>query len=359
MPKKSTTTPCIQRYKKKNGSFSYYVSIRRKHAKPIQKCCKTQTEAKHWLRSMQTKIIETRSFKELKSWKYTLSELIDRYEDSCFASFGQKDFGSICHLKWWRGNFGAKLLQDITPSLIASAKERLRQEKTRTKTFRSPACANRYLSSLSKVFTVATKEWELLLVNPFSKVSMFPENRGRIRFLSKAELQALLPECKSNENHNLYPVVYLAASLGMRFGEIANLLWKNIDFDKRLIILEVTKNKDMRILPMSEQLYSYLLEMSRGKSLEKRIFVYKSKIAFYTAIRRSFKQVLTTLHLTDVVFHTLRHTAASHFAMNGASQGELMEILGHRSIQTSKRYTHFNKQHLSKIIQKTNSNLSL
>lgn len=118
---------------------------------------------------------------------------------------------------------------------------------------------------------------------------MFPENRGRIRFLSKAELQALLQECKSNENHNLYPVVYLAASLGMRFGEIANLLWKNIDFDKRLIILEVTKNKDMRILPMSEQLYSYLLEMSKDNKPDHTIFVYKSKIAFYTAIRRSFK----------------------------------------------------------------------
>lgn len=358
MPKKLTTTPCIQRYKKKNGSFSYYVSIRRKCSKPMQKCFKTQAEAKHWLRNMQTKIIETNSFKEFKSWKYTLSELLDRYENSCFASFGQ-NFGSICHLKWWRKHFGAKLLQDITPSIIAAAKEKLRQEKTRTKTFRSPACANRYLSSLSKVFTVATKEWELLPVNPFSKVSMFPENRGRIRFLSKAELQALLQECKSSENHNLYPVVYLAASLGMRFGEIANLLWKNIDFDKRLVILEITKNKDMRILPMSEQLYSYLLEMSKDKKPDHKIFIYKSKIAFYTAIRRPFKQVLTILHLTDVVFHTLRHTAASHFAMNGASQGELMEILGHRSIQTSKRYTHFNKQHLSKIIQKTNSNLSL
>jgi len=74
-------------------------------------------------------------------------------------------------------------------------------------------------------------------------------------------------------------------------------------------------------------------------------------------IRKAFQSVLNKLKLDDVVFHSLRHTAASHLAMSGASQGELMEILGHRSPIMTRRYTHFNKSHLAKLLQRTNDNL--
>lgn len=50
-------------------------------------------------------------------------------------------------------------------------------------------------------------------------------------------------------------------------------------------------------------------------------------------------------------YHDLRHTCASHLAMNGAIQGELMEILEHRS-PTIISYTHFSKEHISRILQR-------
>ena len=39
-------------------------------------------------------------------------------------------------------------------------------------------------------------------------------------------------------------------------------------------------------------------------------------------------------------FHDLRHTAASYLLEGGASLAQIGEILGHRSAQTSKRYSH-------------------
>ena len=44
-------------------------------------------------------------------------------------------------------------------------------------------------------------------------------------------------------------------------------------------------------------------------------------------------------------------------AMNGATQGELMEVLGHRSPTMTRRYAHFSKEHIARILQKTSNHL--
>ncbi len=156
-------------------------------------------------------------------------------------------------------------------------------------------------------------------------------------------------------------MVLLASYLGMRFGEIAELKWKNIDFDNRLITLEITKNKDVRILPITDQIYDYLKDRKSAGKGEEYLFPSRDPLKRYpySMIRKAFQLVLQDLGLEDVVFHSLRHTAASHLAMSGATQGELMEVLGHRSPIMTKRYAHFNKAHLAKLLQRTNNNLNL
>ncbi len=143
------------------------------------------------------------------------------------------------------------------------------------------------------------------------------------------------------------------------FGEIADLKWKNVDFENRLITLEAIKNNDIRVFPIPDQLYAFL-QSKRGLSNDKE-YVFPSKNPSkrypYSMIRKAFQAVLKQLGLEDVVFHSLRHTAASHLAMSGATQGELMEVLGHRSPIMTRRYAHFNKEHLAKLLQKTNSHL--
>ena len=52
-------------------------------------------------------------------------------------------------------------------------------------------------------------------------------------------------------------------------------------------------------------------------------------------------------------FHDLRHTAASYMAMTGATQGELMAILGHKTSNMTKRYTHYNSKHLQDLMTRT------
>ena len=179
------------------------------------------------------------------------------------------------------------------------------------------------------------------------------ESSGRNRYLSEEELHTLLAYCQKSTNRNLYGMVLIAAAMGLRFGEIANLCWKHIDFNRKLITLEITKNGDRRVVPMPNQVSSYLSEIPGPKMPEKHVFPSKNSTnKSASLIRKAFQKAIKLSDLQDFRFHDLRHTCASHLAMNGATQGELMEVLGHRSPVMTKRYAHFSKEHIAKILQK-------
>jgi integrase len=77
-------------------------------------------------------------------------------------------------------------------------------------------------------------------------------------------------------------------------------------------------------------------------------FVFKNKTGFTPFYyRKAWQDVVAAAKLEDFRFHDLRHLAASHLAMAGASQRELMEVLGHKSAQMTKRYSHFFDQHVA------------
>ncbi|MEI8301065.1 MAG: site-specific integrase [Chlamydiota bacterium] len=359
MAKGTDNIRCIRKYEKKDGSCTYHAEVRRKHAKPLRKVFTTMTAAKNWVRTTESSILEGRMPQETKARKYSVKDLIEQYKNLYLSKYPARLETQITHLQWWENRYGKKFLGDITPSLLAQAKDALLKECTPKNTLRSGPTVNRYLATLSKAFSIACKEWEWINENPFRRVSKLPEHKGRTRFLSKDELQSLLQACKAHKNPNLYGMVLMAASLGMRFGEVADLQWKHIDFENRLITLEVTKNHDVRILPMPDQIYA-LLKDKKGQA-DKEEFVFPSRDPAkrdpYSMIRKAFQSVLKELGLKDVVFHSLRHTAASHLAMGGATQGELMEVLGHRSPTMTRRYAHFNKEHIAKLLQKTNNDI--
>jgi integrase len=116
------------------------------------------------------------------------------------------------HLDWWVKRFGGRTLAEITPDLVAEARDALAAEKfTRGRSrevkgvtvppaeyARSGATVNRYLATLSAMLTVAAKEWRLLDRNPVSDVSKKKAARGRIRFLSDSERDALLKACSAS-----------------------------------------------------------------------------------------------------------------------------------------------------------------
>jgi hypothetical protein len=106
MAKSSDNIRCIRKYPKKDGTFSFHAEVRRKGAKPLRQVFRTLTEAKNWVRSNETAILEGKLPQEVKARKYTVNDLIERFYASGgnreaylaflpFASFSKGFFGYV------------------------------------------------------------------------------------------------------------------------------------------------------------------------------------------------------------------------------------------------------------------------
>jgi len=65
----------------------------------------------------------------------------------------------------------------------------------------------------------------------------------------------------------------------------------------------------------------------------------------------SFRKVMKCLSIRDLCFHSLRHTFASNPAMNGVDLATIQELLGHKSIVMTKRYSHPTPEHKKKAVE--------
>ena len=66
--------------------------------------------------------------------------------------------------------------------------------------------------------------------------------------------------------------------------------------------------------------------------------------AWHTARRRA--------GLTDFRFHDLRHSAASHLVQSGANLAEIAELLGHKDIRMTRRYSHVHNAHTQALVDR-------
>ncbi|MDN3509424.1 MAG: site-specific integrase [Candidatus Neptunochlamydia sp.] len=260
------------------------------------------------------------------------------------------------HLKWWIKEFNLLEIKDITPSFIAECRDKLLKEPTHQKKQRAPATVVRYLSSLSALFETALKEWHWLDKNPVRMIRKPSVSNSRTRFLSEEECQKLLTSCKESKNPYLYSVVVIALSTGMRRGEILGLKWKDIDFEKKLITLEQTKNGTTRYVPLVSLAAQVLKSLFEKETiLDSSYHVFPSlNPNRYLDIRTAWQFALKRAEITDFTFHSLRHSCASFLAQTNTNQRDIAEILGHRDLRMTFRYSHLTTSHLGEKLEKAN-----
>ena len=213
----------IQKRKNKNGSTSYRVMIRPNDGlPPTYKTFPTLQEAKDWSVQEEARRRQGLYFPDQARKKHTLTELIDRYIELILPSKPKNARDILRHLNWWKEKLGKYGLNAISPDLIAGLRKELIEGKTPKGTQRTPATVNRYMASLSAVFTYGVKECGWINDNPMLRVCKLKEPIGRDRILTKEECDRLLFSCTQSRNPYLFIIVTLAISSGMRRGEILN-----------------------------------------------------------------------------------------------------------------------------------------
>ena len=164
----------------------------------------------------------------------------------------------------------------------------------------------------------------------------------------------LLQACKGSSNPYLYPVVVLAISTGMRRSEILNLTWKDVDLEKRRIVLQQTKNGDRRLVPVAGLALMLLKEVFEKRNPNVKLLFPSSISSKPIDLRFAWEQVLKESEIESFKFHDLRHCCASYLAMSGTSLAEIAEVLGHSTLNMVKRYAHLSEAHTSGVVTRMN-----
>ncbi|MFH1014692.1 MAG: tyrosine-type recombinase/integrase [Nitrospirota bacterium] len=319
--------------KKGNWFIDYYAYGKRKRIK----IGPSKALAENVLRKLRVEIAENKYLDIKKEQKIKFEDFADEYLELHSKPNNRSWFKSDRHnLNNLKAHFSGKYLHEITPLLI----EKYKVERSREV---SPATVNRNLACLKSMFNRAI-EWDKAQENPVRKVKLFRENNKRLRYLEREEIVKLLANCK----RNLKSIVIVALNTGMRKGEILGLKWHDVDFKRGIIYLLNTKNSEKREIPMNEQVKTALIR-TRKHARSPYIFC-KPDGKPYGDIKKSFFTAMKKSDIINFRFHDLRHTFASQLVMSGIDLNTVRELLGHKSLEMTLRYSHLSPDHKKRAV---------
>ena len=339
------------------GETRYTAIVRKKGRPPETATFGSLTKARAWAKQLEA-AVEAGKLPSTEARKHTLTELIDRYKADILPRKRNANRQGQ-QLEWWKQQLGAYLLSDCTPARIAEYRDKLasqpiapRGKSDKPAQMRSPASVNRYLAALSHVFTVAVKEYGWLDNNPCLKVTRKKEAPGRVRFLSDDERERLLAACLQSANEHLHDAVLLALTTGGREMEILGLRWSDVDLNAGTVTFHQTKNGETRAVPVRGGALTVLKARAKVRRLDTDLLFPGGNPQRPVEFRRSWETALKRAGIEHFRWHDLRHTAASYLAMAGCSSVEIAEMLGHKTLQMVRRYSHFSPAHLTSIADK-------
>ena len=324
----------------KSRGFSYRVFIRRKGLKPITKVFSNKELAELFVERIEGDKEMLLAYGGSRNYHITFRQLATDYLKHEYT--GKDIQKQELRLGFWVQSFGSKYLTDITRSDINSGVCELSMKL-------SNATVNRYRSVVSVVFSYACRHLELN-DNPVRYIPSKPENNARNRYLSADEKTRLFEASKQCSWDKLYLLILLALSTGARRGELINLKWADIDFDRQTAYVSTSKNGQPRVLPLTDAVVDELSKFVQSDS--SLIFNSEIKKDKPFCFVKQWKNALNLAEIEDFRFHDLRHTTASYLAQNGASLLEIADVLGHKQIQVTKRYSHLCIDHKTKLINR-------
>jgi len=211
-----------------------------------------------------------------------------------------------------------------------------REDATR---FVSCARINREVSFLRSVFSRGITNGKVK-ANPVGKVKFFNEReRARTRYLTFDEAERLIKVCPPE----LQRIVLVALRTGMRQSEIMALRWRDVDATTNQFVIRKSKSGKPRFIPLHPDLQEMLQNLPRTSE-----FIFPSSNGgpgiWDGALRFAWEVALDSAGIKDLRFHDLRHTAASHLVLKGASLQVVAEILGHADMRMTQRYAHLSPE---------------
>lgn len=158
--------------------------------------------------------------------------------------------------------------------------------------------------------------------------------------LSEEEVRSILVSIKNDMHRIMLATLY---SLGMRIGELMNLKWDNIQFDRRQVYVVQAKGSKERVIPMGDILHKALSNLYKVRQSE---YVFHSAISKNKISQRSVRYVIDKgikaagIDRKGISPHVFRHSYATHLLEMGLDIITLKRLLGHSKIVNTELYLH-------------------
>lgn len=227
-----------------------------------------------------------------------------------------------------------------------------------------PGTADKSLLLLSAAYEWAISQ-KLLAENPCKGIDVAPSGvRETIMDDASAYARLFTTLAGMQEAHKIRPAaadaIRFIALTACRKGEAAGLLWKYVDVAAGRVVIPAKAHKTgrktgkPRIMNLPAAALAIIQRQPAGEPDD---YVFRpAKGSGCITLSRPWIEVHKAAGLPEGLgLHALRHSLASHLAMDGASSAELMAVLGHKQISTTLRYVHFAEQAKSALAERAAS----
>lgn len=239
-----------------------------------------------------------------------------------------------------------KIIEMLDNPLVTTSElphERWERVKTELKNTRNESTVNHYIKDLKFCLNKA-REWGLITQPLYLDFTLYKEPRGNDRILTYDEEKdlSLFMSTKCSKDEAVYCHLFLfLLETGMRLNEALNLRQGDIDIAQATVTVrsEISKTGKPRILPLNARAFHVLQRYPSGfVTWSGKVFLKEHEARFIWERYRAYTENLEDKQFT---IHCLRHTYASKMLKSGVELLKVSRLLGHRSLASTERYSHF------------------
>lgn len=186
----------------------------------------------------------------------------------------------------------------------------------------------------------AAVENDVMRKNPCTGVIIKIDN-GSLKkdVLSIDEIQALIATHYQGESTNIRRAFIFCLYCGLRWCDVKDLTYSNVDYSNRLLKFDQAKTKGHSsassvVIPLNDGLLHLIGEPTDSK--DSLIFPLPSHNMCLKALRHWVKRSNIDKHIT---WHCARHSFAVNILNNGANIKTVASLLGHSGLRHTEKYT--------------------
>ena len=195
-----------------------------------------------------------------------------------------------------------------------------------------------------KKFMKVCTQKGVFIVNPVVDLTIPIDKSLKKEILSLEEIQLLADTKEYGENPHIRRAFLFCCYAGLRFCDVKELTYANVDYSNRLLRFEQTKTKGKSsastvVIPLNDGLLKLIGEPKEDDEgnviLNDLIFPLPSYEMCLKALQHWTKRAKITKHIS---WHCARHSFATNILDNGANIAVVGSLLGHSSLQHTQKY---------------------